>query len=29
MQYLLRRQNLLLSEDKQIGKDDEKAGEQA
>ena len=29
MQYLLRRQNLLLSEDKQIGKDNEKAGEQA
>ena len=29
MQYLLRRQNLLLPEDKQIGKDDEKAGEQA
>ena len=29
MQYLLRRQNLLLPEEKQIGKDNEKTGEQA
>ena len=29
MQYLLRRQNLLLSEDKQIGKENEKAGDPA
>ncbi len=29
MQYLLRRQNLLLPEDKQIGKENEKAGDLA
>ena len=29
MQYLLRRQNLLLPEDKQIGKENEKAGDPA